>query len=111
MTTIHRSGSDPADAVGTETAENASTMVAQFSHAKLPVRTSHSWVAMTRAAATVPTIAGAGPATQSPRTGANRNQGTISCATWLPSTSPRWNQSGSRCACRLNGPGIGCVSW
>ena len=43
--------------------------------------------------------------------GAKRNHGTTSCAKWLPITSPRWNQRGSRCACRLRGPGIGWVSW
>ena len=45
----------------------ASTIVAQFSHAKLPVTTSHSWVAMTIAAADRADDRRApGPGTQSP---------------------------------------------
>ncbi len=69
-----------APAAGRPIAENARTMVAQFSHAKLPVTTSHSCVAMMIPAATAPTIAGTGPGTHSPSSGANRNHGTTSCA-------------------------------
>ena len=82
------------------TADAASTTVIQLSHAKLPVTMSQSCVRITITAAVEPT----GPGTKS------RN-GTTSWAKWLPSTSPRWNHLGSRCACRLNGFGIGCVSW
>ena len=85
---------------GSEIAAAASTTVIQLSHAKLPVTISQSCVRITIVAAADPT----GPGTK-------RKNGTMSCAKWLPSTSPRWNHLGSRCACRLNGFGMGCVSW
>jgi hypothetical protein len=57
---------------------NARKIVTQLSHAKLPDATSHSWVITTIAAAT-PAIG----------CGANKPNGTISWAKWLPATSTR----------------------
>ena len=87
-------------ATGSLTAAKASTIAIQFSQAKLPLATSHSWVKMMMPAATLASGCGA-----------NRKNGTTSWAKWLPSTSSRWKGFGSRCAWRLRGPGMGWVSW
>ncbi len=55
-----------------------SRIVNQFSQAKLPDATSHSWVMTTIA-----------PAMLATGCGANKPNGTISCAKWLPRTSTR----------------------
>jgi len=81
-------------------AENASTILIQFSQAKLPEMTSHSCV-------TIMSVA----AIEATGCGAERKIGTPSCTTWLPSTSSRCTPVGSRCANQLTGFGIGCVSW
>ncbi len=82
------------------TAVTASTIVSQFSHEKLPDRTSHSWVRIIRQAA--PVAIGCG---------VNRNTGTTSWVTWLAPASTRCRGRGSRWKNQLSGPGIGCVSW
>ena len=82
------------------TALNASRIVSQFSHAKLPEATSHSCVTITIPAATDATGCGA-----------NSANGTTSCATWLPATSIRCSGLGRWWKNQLNGPGIGWVSW
>src|SRR5215218_3991495 len=69
-----RAGAAPGAAI----ALKPRTMVTQFSQAKLPDSTSHSWVTIT--------IAPAIPATGC---GANSANGTISWAKWLPATSTR----------------------
>ena len=53
-------------------------IVSQFSQAKLPESTSHSWVTITIAAAMLATGCGA-----------NSANGTTSWAKWLPATSTR----------------------
>src|SRR5690348_6048316 len=63
---------------GAAIALTASTMVSQFSQAKLPDSTSHSWVTITTA-----------PATPATGCGANSANGTTNCAKWLPATSDR----------------------
>jgi hypothetical protein len=80
--------------------ENAMTIVSQLSQAKLPEATSHSWVRIMIAAATL--AAGCG---------ASKASGAASCATWLPSTSIRCSGSGRWWKNQLSGPGIGWVSW
>ncbi|PQM45663.1 hypothetical protein C1Y40_04176 [Mycobacterium talmoniae] len=57
---------------------HAKMMVTQFSQAKFPEATSHSWVTMMIPAATLATGCGA-----------NNPNGTTSWATWLPATSTR----------------------
>ncbi len=79
---------------------HANRMVTQFSQAKLPDATSHSWVTAMIAAATLAT-----------GWGANNPNGTSSCETWLPATSIRCSGLGRRWKNQLNGPGMGCVSW
>src|SRR5689334_3942407 len=80
------------------TVDTAMTMVSQFSQAKLPEATNHSWVTINNSAATVATGCGV-----------NSRNGTPSWATWLAATSTRCSRSGSRWKYQLNGPGIGCV--
>ncbi len=101
------------------TAANATTIVIQLSHAKLPVSTSQPCVRTITAAATV-AIAPSTAVTSSaaplavpiaPAAQTSSTHGATSCATWLPSTSTLCHQAGARCAQRLSGPGIGCVSW
>src|SRR3954470_9699009 len=65
-------------AAGAATALKPRTIVTQFSQAKLPESTNHSWVTIT--------IAPAMPATGC---GANSAKGTTSWAKWLPATSTR----------------------
>ena len=72
----------------------------QFSQAKFPLATSHSWVKTMIPAAAL-----------ARGCGAKRKKGTTSWAKWLPRTSTRCQALGSRWACRLSGPGIGWVSW
>src|SRR5579875_1814064 len=82
------------------TTEDAMTIVSQLSQAKLPEATSHSWVTIMTAAATL--AAGCG---------ANSASGAASCAAWLPSTSARCSGSGRWWKNQLSGPGIGWDSW
>src|SRR5947209_19394287 len=77
-----------------------SRIVNQFSQAKLPEATSHSWVTTTMA-----------PAMLATGWGANRPNGTASCDTWLPATSTRCSGLGIWWKNQLSGPGMGCVSW
>lgn len=75
-------------------------MVSQFSQAKFPDSTSHSWVTTMSPAATLATGCGV----------KSRN-GTTSWVTWLAATSTRCTGLGSRWKNQLSGPGIGWVSW
>ncbi|CAM5563065.1 hypothetical protein SGLAM104S_09691 [Streptomyces glaucescens] len=74
-------------------------MVIQFSQAKLPDSTSHSWVTIIRDAAAVATGCGV-----------NSRNGTASWVTWFAATSTRCSGFGSRWKNQLSGPGIGWVS-
>src|SRR4051812_28453598 len=84
------------ETVDVSTTLPASTIVNQFSQAKLPERTSHSWLTTMTAAAPLATGCGA-----------NRPNGTISWTTWLPATSIRCSGLGIRWKNQLSGPGIG----
>src|ERR1700756_493954 len=79
---------------------NARMIVSQFSHAKFPESTSHNWVTMMIA-----------PATLATGCGAHNPNGTSSWAKWLPATSIRCSGLGRWWKNQLSGPGIGCVSW
>src|SRR5690606_41865396 len=83
-----------------ETAANASGLVRQFSHAKLPDATSDSCVTTTSPAANEATGCGA-----------KSRSGTTSCTTWFAATSTLCNGLGSAWKKAENGPGIGWVSW
>ena len=87
-------------ATGSLTAAKASRIAIQLSQAKFPLATSQSCVKMMIPAATLASGCGA-----------KRKNGTTSWAKWLPRTSIRCHALGSKCACRLSGPGIGWVSW
>src|SRR5262245_45981882 len=82
------------------TAAQASAMVRKFSHEKLPLSTNHDCVTMMITAAM-----------DESGSGANRNQGTTSCAAWLAATSTLWSGLGRWWKYQLNGLGIGWVSW
>src|SRR5690606_21225885 len=98
--TYHSGGSGTRGASdGSRRAERASTTVIQFSHAKLPDSTSHSWVRIISAAAAEATGGGA-----------NTRNGTTSWVTWLAAASTRCSGRGRWWKNRLSGPGIGCVS-
>lgn len=94
-----RAGGRPANGVQSIT-ESASAMVSQFSQAKLPDRTSQSWVSTIRAAAALATGCGV-----------NSRKGTSSWVTWLAATSTRCTGRGRWWKNQLSGPGIGWVSW
>lgn len=105
MTTIsyQRGGADCAGgAVNRDqsTADRARVIVSQFSQAKFPEATSHSWVTIISPAAALATGCGV-----------NSSTGTSSWVTWLAATSARWTGLGSRWKNQLSGPGIGWVSW
>ncbi len=100
-TTYHSGASGTSGAsAGNAITGRASTIVIQFSQAKLPDSTSHSCVTIIRAAAAVATGCGA-----------NSANGTTSWVTWLAATSTRCNGFGRWWKNQLSGPGIGCVSW
>lgn len=75
-------------------------MVAQFSQAKLPDRTSQSWVRTISEAAAVAIGCGV-----------KRRTGTTSWVKWFAATSTRWRGLGRWWKNQLSGPGIGWVSW